>query len=209
MLQNKIAIIYDFDGTLTPKTMQEYTLLPKLGITSKNFWASIIKETKETGAETMMVYMRHLLDSAIEKNIQISKNEFYKMGKDIKYYQGVKEWFGNIDKYVEKKQRIEISADSKKTRIWLSSRTGEGVNLLLETIIKHLGQFKKSRYINLPLSAGQLRAKLFDIGAVKQENADNVGGWLMEVELEEFKLHKLCREANLDISNIAVKRCPL
>jgi len=116
------------------------------------------------------------------------------------------EVYNKIDKYVEKKQRIEISADSKKTRIWLSSRTGEGVNLLLETIIKHLGQFKKSRYINLPLSAGQLRAKLFDIGAVKQENADNVGGWLMEVELEEFKLHKLCKEANLDITNIAVER---
>ena len=78
MIQNKIAIIYDFDGTLTPKTMQEYTLLPKLGITSKSFWAGIMKETKETGAETMMVYMRHLLDSAIEKNIKISKNEFYK-----------------------------------------------------------------------------------------------------------------------------------
>ena len=119
------------------------------------------------------------------------------------------EVYNKIDKYVEKKQRIEISADSKKTRIWLSSRTGEGVNLLLETIIKHLGQFKKSRYINLPLSAGQLRAKLFDIGAVKQDNIDAVGGWIMEVELEEFKLHKLCREANLDISNIALERAPL
>ena len=108
MLQNKIAIIYDFDGTLTPKTMQEYTLLPKLGITSKNFWSGIMKETKETGAETMMVYMRQLLDSAVEKDIKISKNEFYKMGKDIKYYHGVKEWFKNIDKYVEKKSNDEI-----------------------------------------------------------------------------------------------------
>ena len=41
MMQNKIAIIYDFDGTLTPKTMQEYTLLPKLGIEPKNFWKVI------------------------------------------------------------------------------------------------------------------------------------------------------------------------
>ena len=56
------------------------------------------------------------------------------------------------------------------------------------------------------MSAGQLRAKLFDIGAVKQENVDDVSGWFMEVELEEFKLHKLCKEANFDISNIAVER---
>ena len=118
------------------------------------------------------------------------------------------EVYNKIDKYVEQKHRLEISDNGAKTRIWLSSRTGEGVNLLLETIIKYLGQFRKSRFINLPLSAGQLRAKLFDIGAVKQENIDDMSGWFMEVELEEFKLHKLCREANLDISNIAIKRCP-
>ena len=117
------------------------------------------------------------------------------------------EVYNKIDKYVEQKHRLEISDNGAKTRIWLSSRTGEGVNLLLETIIKYLGQFRKSRFINLPLSAGQLRAKLFDIGAVKQENIDDMSGWFMEVELEEFKLHKLCREANLDISNIAIKRC--
>jgi len=49
MKQNKIAIIYDFDGTLTPKSMQEYTLLPKLGINSQSFWGNIVKEAKETG----------------------------------------------------------------------------------------------------------------------------------------------------------------
>ena len=64
MKQNKIAIIYDFDGTLTPKSMQEYTLLPKLGINSKMFWDKIVKEARETGGETMMIYMRQLLDYA-------------------------------------------------------------------------------------------------------------------------------------------------
>ena len=108
MKQDNIAIIYDFDGTLTPKTMQEYTLLPRLGIKSKNFWADIVRETEKTGAETMMVYMRHLLDCATEKNLSISKSEFLKMSKDIEYYDGVTTWFNKINKYVDKKSNSKI-----------------------------------------------------------------------------------------------------
>ncbi len=108
MKQNSIAIIYDFDGTLTPKTMQEYTLLPRLGIKSKNFWEDILQETKKTGAETMMVYMRHLLDCATEKKLSISKSEFLKMSKDIEYYDGVALWFNKINKYVENKSNSKI-----------------------------------------------------------------------------------------------------
>ena len=108
MKQNKIAIIYDFDGTLTPKSMQEYTLLPKLGINSQSFWEMIVKEAKETGGESMMIYMRQLLDHAKDKNIKISKHEFFKMGKDIQYYNGVIDWFRNIDKYVKKLSSSEV-----------------------------------------------------------------------------------------------------
>ena len=108
MKQNKIAIIYDFDGTLTPKSMQEYTLLPKLGINSQSFWKMIVKEAKETGGESMMIYMRQLLDHAKDKNIKISKHEFFKMGKDIQYYNGVIDWFRNIDKYVKKLSSSEV-----------------------------------------------------------------------------------------------------
>ena len=108
MKQNKIAIVYDFDGTLTPKSMQEYTLLPKLGIKSQRFWEMIVREAKETGGESMMIYMRQLLDHAKEKNIKISKYEFFKMGKDIQYYNGVIDWFKNIDKYVKKLSSGEV-----------------------------------------------------------------------------------------------------
>ena len=74
---------------------------------------------------------------------------------------------------------------------------------------RYLNKHKRPHYINIPVSAGQLRAKLFDIGAVKQENIDDMGGWVMRVELEEYKLHKLCKEANLDMSNITVEGCSL
>ena len=119
------------------------------------------------------------------------------------------EVYNKIDIHSAQKRRIEISENNKITRIWLSSRTGEGVDLLLEAMNRYLNKHKRPHYINIPVSAGQLRAKLFDIGAVKQENIDDMGGWVMRVELEEYKLHKLCKEANLDMSNITVEGCSL
>jgi len=33
-----IALVYDFDGTLSPKPMQEYGFLPKIGAAPVVFW---------------------------------------------------------------------------------------------------------------------------------------------------------------------------
>ena len=89
--------------------MQEYTLLPKLGVKSKSFWDEISQEVSKTGAETMMVYMRQLLDHAKNKNIKISKDEFLKMGRDIKYYSGVEKWFTNINNYIRKISKNDVT----------------------------------------------------------------------------------------------------
>src|SRR4051794_32573063 len=39
--QNTIALVYDFDGTLSPQPMQEYTVLPKIGVEPAAFWAMV------------------------------------------------------------------------------------------------------------------------------------------------------------------------
>ncbi len=112
------------------------------------------------------------------------------------------EVYNKIDKYPEQTAHSETLENYPNTRIWLSSLTGDGVNLLLDSIDQHISQNTRQHYLNLPVTAGQLRAKLFDIGAVRHEDEDEKGGWIMEVELEEFRLHKLCEEARLDISQL-------
>ena len=49
--QNTIAIIYDFDGTLTPNPMQEYTVLPEMDINPKDFWNDVKKEAQKEKAD--------------------------------------------------------------------------------------------------------------------------------------------------------------
>ena len=49
--RNTLAIVYDFDGTLTPQPMQEYTVLPQLGISGEAFWNEVNAEVKRTGGD--------------------------------------------------------------------------------------------------------------------------------------------------------------
>ena len=64
--QTTLALVYDFDGTLTPLPMQEYTILPKLGITGKQFWGDVNEEVKKTQGDPMLTYLRLLIER-IEK----------------------------------------------------------------------------------------------------------------------------------------------
>ncbi len=112
------------------------------------------------------------------------------------------EIYNKIDRYSEQTARVEMADNYPHVRIWLSSQTGEGLELLQEGIEQQLRHDRKPHHLNLPVTAGQLRAKLFDLGAVRQDDENEKGGWTMEVELEEFRLNKLCEEASLDISQL-------
>jgi hypothetical protein len=55
-----IALVYDFDGTLSPKPMQEYAFLPEIGADASAFWAETNAHAKKTKADPLITYM-HLM----------------------------------------------------------------------------------------------------------------------------------------------------
>jgi 2-hydroxy-3-keto-5-methylthiopentenyl-1-phosphate phosphatase len=109
--QNKIAVVYDFDGTLSPQPMQEYTVLPSLGVTPDIFWKEVEKEAKDTESEGMLVYMRLLLEKAEQKKIHIGKDDLVKLAKDIEYFPGVETWFNRVNEFVRIEGNGKIKLD--------------------------------------------------------------------------------------------------
>lgn len=101
--QSTIAVIYDFDGTLSPEPMQQYTVLPELGISGPEFWSEVDTEAKSTESEGMLVYMRLLIEKAEEKKIHLGRGELSTLATDVKYFPGVESWFARINEYVKKK----------------------------------------------------------------------------------------------------------
>jgi hypothetical protein len=95
-----IALIYDFDGTLSPKPMQEYAFLPKIGADPEAFWEESNRIAREQGADPLITYMHLMYKKAKAKGVRIDRDDLVAQGRDITFYQGVETWFDEIARYV-------------------------------------------------------------------------------------------------------------
>ncbi|MGV8019298.1 MAG: HAD family hydrolase [Ignavibacteria bacterium] len=98
----KVAMIYDFDGTLAPGNMQEYDFLPELDIKPKDFWKEVKVKAKEQNADEILVYLYLMLKKAQEKERSIARQTFIEFGESIELFPGVDKWFEKINKYALK-----------------------------------------------------------------------------------------------------------
>jgi 2-hydroxy-3-keto-5-methylthiopentenyl-1-phosphate phosphatase len=106
--QNTIALVYDFDGTLSPQPMQEYTVLPKIGIKPADFWAKVNREAHETKSDMMLVYMRHIIEALERERVDVKREDFAKMARLIEYFAGVTTWFSRVNAYVKRRSHGEV-----------------------------------------------------------------------------------------------------
>ena len=94
-----IAIMYDFDKTLCTKDMQEYTFIPDVGLSPASFWSISNSLSREKKMDAILAYMHVMLEQAHRAQKSIRREEFVKMGKDLKFFPGVESWFKRITEY--------------------------------------------------------------------------------------------------------------
>ena len=99
----KVAIAYDFDGTLAPGNMQQHSFIPHLGIDSNTFWGEVKSLAKENDMNEILAYMQHMLKRAGEKRVPVTKKAFVEYGKDMPLFPGVKAFFSKINDYAKSK----------------------------------------------------------------------------------------------------------
>ncbi len=96
-----IAFMYDFDKTLCDQDMQNYTFIPNLGMTPEEFWGGTEAFRKKHYMEGILGYMYYMMYQCREKGIPFTQEYLRSMGKDIKFYKGVQNWFERINRYGE------------------------------------------------------------------------------------------------------------
>ena len=91
-----VALIYDFDGTLSPGNMQEFGFIQATG---KTFWEQNRKWSEGQDANGSLTYMYQMLTEAKMNRISLKRESFQEFGKNVELFDGVKEWFSLINEY--------------------------------------------------------------------------------------------------------------
>ncbi|MBQ5726641.1 MAG: haloacid dehalogenase-like hydrolase [Alistipes sp.] len=94
-----VALIYDFDGTLAPGNMQEYDFIPAVGKSNKEFWHEANSLAEEQDGDAVLAYMARMIQEAQSKGLSLRREAFQESGRNVRYYNGVEEWFGRMNAY--------------------------------------------------------------------------------------------------------------
>ncbi len=94
--QNVIAIVYDYDQTLSPNYMQEEVIFPAFGIDSRAFWKKAQELVREQGYDNELAYMKVLLDClGMDRPTNARLRE---LGGSLRFYPGLPQMFEEFAK---------------------------------------------------------------------------------------------------------------
>jgi hypothetical protein len=102
--QNTIAIIYDYDHTLSPRYMQEDVIFPAFGINAESFWRRCAELVRNEGYDNELAYMKVMLDTfGMDRP---TNAELRKLGRRLTFYKGLPEMFEEFRNHLLTEEQI-------------------------------------------------------------------------------------------------------
>jgi hypothetical protein len=90
-LQNTVALVYDYDQTLSPYYMQDDVIFPAFGINAEKFWERCADLVQAQGYDNELAYMKCLLDYlAMDRP---TNQQLKQLGAKMRLYKGLPEMF--------------------------------------------------------------------------------------------------------------------
>lgn len=104
--------------------------------------------------------------------------------------------YNKVDRLPEG-QRRELEAPGN-AKIGVSARNGLNLDALVGKIRERVIGPRVARQLRLGPEESRIRARLFDLKAVRREQTEETGGWTMDVELPVSRWRELCRAEGLN-----------
>lgn len=92
-----VALLYDFDKTLCTTDMEDYTFIPGLGMTPRQFWAIANDFGRENRMDGLLAYMYTMIWQCREKGIPLTRDYLVRCGEAVTLFPGVEDWFDRIN----------------------------------------------------------------------------------------------------------------
>ncbi len=100
--------------------------------------------------------------------------------------------------------RVDCDDDGRPWRVWLSARTGVGIEQLVESLEARFAERSVSCELVLGADEGQIRAFLFDEGAIEAEKYGNKGEIYLKLRLTPAILKRMERRFDLSSDRLGV-----
>lgn len=99
MKNNIVAIMYDFDKTLSVKDTLEYSFIPNLNLGVDEFWKETDEIRTKFKTDQVLGYMYMMRKKMLDNNMKLSREYLNEMGREIGFFPGVLDWFDRINEY--------------------------------------------------------------------------------------------------------------
>jgi len=103
---------------------------------------------------------------------------------------------------LEQAPRIDRDPEGRPIRVWLSAQSGAGCELLVQALGELLAGEMVRHRLNLAPAQGRLRASLYRLGAVEQENHSGDGYVQLQVRLSRKDWHQLLAAEEIDENSL-------
>ena len=106
--------------------------------------------------------------------------------------------YNKIDLMGDFPPRIDRNDEGVAVAVWLSARTGQGLDLLRQVLNERLGKRMVEGVLRLPPRLSAVRAHCYGLKAVQDESADENGNTLLTIRMPQKSWEQMVKRFNLD-----------
>ena len=92
-----VALIYDFDKTLSPRDMEEYSFMPGIGVEPDDFWGLCAEFSRQHQMDGILTYM-YLMQKLAKGRLELTREAMQKLGEAVEFFPGVEGWFDRVNR---------------------------------------------------------------------------------------------------------------
>ncbi len=93
---------------------------------------------------------------------------------------------------------IDRDDSGKPVRVWVSAQSSMGLDLLADAVVELIDNERVHGWLKLEPSAGALRARLYELGAILNETCDENGALMLEIDADRTHWRRLCDKYSLE-----------